>query len=85
MTRLLCVLLWLFAAPALADTRTLLQLVDYLGVDYPEAVQHGEIVNADEYAEMQEFTASVSAKLAALPPDPAGSHALQRPRICSAW
>ena len=67
MTRLLCVLLWLFAAPALADTRTLLQLVDYLGVDYPEAVQHGEIVNADEYAEMQEFSTRIASEVASLP------------------
>jgi len=31
------------------------QMVDYLGVDYREAVSAGEVVNAAEYEEMQDF------------------------------
>jgi len=36
--------------------RQLLQLAEYIGVDYPEAVANGEIINADEFLEMQEFS-----------------------------
>ncbi|WP_444993853.1 cytochrome c/FTR1 family iron permease [Aliikangiella sp. IMCC44359] len=37
-------------------SRQLLQLVEYIGVDYPEAVANGEIINADEFLEMQQFS-----------------------------
>ena len=37
-------------------SRRLLQLVEYIGVDYPEAVANGEIINADEFLEMQQFS-----------------------------
>ena len=56
------------AADPAAEARQAWQLLDYIAVDYPAAIQNGEVVDAGEYAEMQEFTASVSAKLAALPP-----------------
>ena len=59
-----------FAAPA-QDAQTILHLLDYVGVDYPEAVADGRIRNADEYKEMQEFTAQVTARLKELP-DSAG-------------
>lgn len=52
---------------ALADVRGLLQLIDYVGVDYPEAVQGGAVVNADEYAEMEEFSARIKSEIEALP------------------
>ncbi len=55
-----------FAAPA-RDAQTILHLLDYIGVDYPEAVADGRIRNADEYNEMQEFTAQVTARLDELP------------------
>ncbi|WP_445365496.1 cytochrome c/FTR1 family iron permease [Microbulbifer sp. ANSA001] len=35
--------------------RQLMQMAEYIGVDYPEAVADGEIINTDEYAEMEEF------------------------------
>ena len=67
------------AADPAAEARQAWQLLDYIAVDYPAAIQNGEVVDAGEYAEMQEFTASVSAKLAALvgPEEPliASSHA----------
>jgi len=37
-------------------TRQLLQLAEYIGVDYSEAVSNGEVINAEEYDEMQEFS-----------------------------
>ncbi|MEO5788222.1 cytochrome c/FTR1 family iron permease [Gelidibacter sp.] len=38
-------------------TETVIHLLDYIARDYPEAVQNGEIVDADEYEEMLEFSA----------------------------
>ncbi|MBD3646707.1 MAG: FTR1 family protein, partial [Pseudomonadales bacterium] len=40
-------------------------------VDYPEAVQQGEIVNQGEYAEMVEFAARIDAEISDLDADPA--------------
>ncbi len=56
-------------APA-QDAQTILHLLDYIGVDYPEAVADGKAKNADEYKEMLEFTAQVGARVAALPEHP---------------
>jgi len=50
-----------------ADVRQVWQLVDYIAVDYVEAVADGAVINAGEYAEMQEFSATVRERLAALP------------------
>lgn len=46
----------------------LLQLVDYVGVDYEEAIgENGVITNAGEYQEMQEFSATILMAIQALP------------------
>jgi high-affinity iron transporter len=50
-----------------AAVQTSWRLLDYVAVDYREAVADGQIVNALEYDEMREFTASVSERLGALP------------------
>src|SRR5918995_5201762 len=62
------------AAPAAAqsqDVQTAWRLLDYIAVDYREAVQGGRIVNQLEYDEMVEFSASVGERLKALPAKPA--------------
>ena len=49
-------------APASAqpqDVQTAWRLLDYIAVDYREAVQGGRVVNQLEYDEMVEFSASV--------------------------
>jgi high-affinity iron transporter len=64
----------LLLGPLLAaaqEAQTILHLLDYVGVDYPEAVADGKIRNVDEYKEMQEFAAQVSARLKDLPENPA--------------
>jgi high-affinity iron transporter len=81
MTRPLVWLSILFAAvcmtvPAQAATiaqevQTSWRLLDYIAVDYREAVAGGRVINQFEYDEMVEFSASVSSKLAALPPSSA--------------
>lgn len=62
----------LSAAPAADpnDVQTAWRLLDYMAVDYGGAVDGGRIKSASEYAEMTEFAASVSARLATLPPTP---------------
>jgi len=57
------------AGPA-ADVQTSWRLLDYIAVDYREAVQGARVVNPAEYAEMKEFSASVSDKIAGLPAKP---------------
>src|SRR5688500_17239062 len=64
----------LLPAPAAAqsrDVQTAWRLLDYIAVDYREAVQGGKILNQLEYDEMVEFSASVAERLKALPAKPA--------------
>jgi len=57
-----------FAAPTRAqNAQTILHLLDYIGVDYPEAVENGKVKSEDEYKEMLEFTGKVSEQLKSLP------------------
>ena len=69
------ILLALAALPAAAATpeqqaATTWRLLDYIAVDYREAVEAGRIKNQLEYDEMVEFSATVSANLDALPGKP---------------
>ncbi|HEV2044865.1 MAG TPA: FTR1 family protein [Sphingomicrobium sp.] len=71
-------LAWLAAAPVQAaapagEVQTSWRLLDYIAVDYREAVSAGRIVNPAEYQEMTEFSASVGERLAQLPAHPAKS------------
>jgi len=45
-----------------SDMRQLLQLAEYVGVDYSEAVANGEVINPDEYSEMTEFAGLIGEK-----------------------
>lgn len=60
------------------------RLLDYLAVDYPGAVQGGRIVSQAEYDEMREFSASVTARLGALPDRPARSALVADARVLEA-
>ena len=80
MTLIARLMLALFAALLLAagpanaqsgDVQTAWRLLDYIAVDYREAVQGGRVINPLEYDEMTEFSASVGERLEALPPKPA--------------
>ena len=61
--------LCLFATPAAfaGEAQQLLQLLDYVGVDYAEAVAEGQVVNAAEYEEMNEFSAAITTTIKTLP------------------
>jgi len=59
--------LTLLAKPVMASTQQLLQLIDYVGVDYAGAVVEGQVVNEGEYAEMLDFSSGISQQLSDLP------------------
>ncbi|MGQ0545141.1 MAG: FTR1 family protein [Betaproteobacteria bacterium] len=79
----LAFLLLLPAAAPAQDAQTVLHLLDYVGVDYPEAVESGKVKNEDEYKEMLEFTAQVSARVAALPENPGKNGLLSQSKALS--
>ncbi len=72
MKRLLLTLFILFSPLSFAgETQQLLQLLDYVGVDYAEAVEDGKVINSGEYEEMIEFSGAITSTIAALPWDEA--------------
>lgn len=54
------------ANEAQSDTRQLMQIAEYINVDYSEAIKNGEIISQGEYAEMIEFSALAVEKSRAL-------------------
>lgn len=59
-----------FIAPtvSLADpSQRLVQMLDYIGVDYPPTVKDGEVIDDVEYAEMQEFSGMLATMIEAMP------------------
>lgn len=50
-----------------AKAKQVWQMLDYLAVDYAGAVRDNAVISAPEYAEMQEFAATVQRQLDALP------------------
>jgi high-affinity iron transporter len=52
------------------DVLNLLHMLDYIGVDYPGAVQDGTVISASEYQEQAEFAAEISAVLTRLKAEP---------------
>ena len=55
------------------QAQTMVHLLDYVAVDYPEFVKDGAVLDEAEYAEQAEFAAEVARRLPALEPgDAAG-------------
>ena len=52
---------------ARASANSVLQLVDYVGVDYAGAVANGAVKSAAEYSEMQEFARRIQNQIRGLP------------------
>lgn len=71
---------------ALADTtdgekaQSIVHMLDYVGVDYPESVQDGQVINIEEYAEQREFAAQSITLLGELPAVPEQALLLQQAR-----
>lgn len=56
------------AEPYAADAQAAWRLLDYIAVDYAGAVHDGAVLSPAEFAEQQEFAATVSTHIRALPP-----------------
>ncbi len=54
---------------AAIEVQQLVQIIDYMGVDYGGAVANGEVINPVEYAEMEDFAAAIKTQMANLPND----------------
>lgn len=70
-------LLVLTAGLARADVPQLMQLVDYVGADYADAVADGRVVNEDEYQEMLDFSSGIRVLVTSLPDDEARDQLLR--------
>src|SRR5262245_46132340 len=58
--------------------QTVLHLLDYVSVEYPQFVSNGKVVNADEYAEQVEFAGQIAQLVAAFPPNAKHDEYVQR-------
>lgn len=72
----------LLISPASAQTtapvQTAWRLLDYVAVDYPEAVKGGQIASPTEFAEMTEFSASARERIAGLASSSAKADLMRR-------
>ena len=68
---LFSVLLCSLSLAARADINSLLQMADYMSVDYPGAVSNGKITNEFEYQEMLEFAGRIGTEIDQLEQTPA--------------
>ncbi len=75
----------LLSRPLMANTQQMLQLIDYVGVDYSGAVVDGEVVNPEEYAEMIDFSAGISQQLVDLPASDIKPELLKDAKTLSLW
>lgn len=71
-------------ATGAADAQTIVHLLDYIGVDYADAVQEGEVRDEAEYAEQIEFAGQVTASLEALPARPERAALIEQARTLTA-
>ena len=69
LARLLLVALLAVSCSARADTtaQTIVHMLDYMSVDYPEFVKDGKVLDEAEYKEQQEFSGQVIVLLGKLP------------------
>ena len=72
LVRLLLAVLLCAALTARADTaaQSIVHMLDYVSVDYPEFVKDGKVLDAEEYKEQQEFSVQVVEMLGKLPDMP---------------
>ena len=66
---ILLIFCWPAASQATVDdpSQRLLQMLDYVGVDYPPTVENGQVVDPVEYAEMEEFSGEIINLLQKMP------------------
>ncbi len=67
LSSIFAVILLLVTPTINAEPQQVLQLIDYVAVDYEGAVENGQIISEAEYAEMLDFAAGITLQLATLP------------------
>jgi high-affinity iron transporter len=60
--------------------QTIVHMLDYVGVDYPESVQNGQVLKPDEYAEQRDFASQTLTLLGQLPAVPGQDALVQQAR-----
>lgn len=80
LARLLLVALLAVSCSARADTtaQTIVHMLDYMSVDYPEFVKDGKVLDEAEYKEQQEFSGQVIVLLGKLPEVPQRAELLKQ-------
>jgi high-affinity iron transporter len=69
------------AAPIDDDkAQTIVHMLDYIGVDYTDSVQDGQVINPEEYAEQREFATQAVTLLGQLSPVPEQDGLVQQAR-----
>lgn len=58
--------------------QTIVHMLDYVGVDYPDSVQDGRVINSEEYEEQHEFAAQAISLLGELSAVPEQTRLLQQ-------
>lgn len=81
---LLLSLIGVVHAASREEVLPILQLADYIGVDYPECVLDGNVLNEAEYAEQLEFSADVVRRIVALPESAGKSSLVDQARALQA-
>lgn len=67
------------------NPQSVLHLLDYVSVEYPQFVKDGQVLNPSEYAEQVEFAGNIERAIRALPPNPKrDQYAEQAARLLSA-
>ena len=82
---LFVVALLLLTQPVNAEPQQVLQLIDYVAVDYEGAVDNGQIISEAEYAEMLDFSAGISLQLAALPDNTTKAGLIEQGHTLAQW
>ncbi len=84
--RLLLAALLAVSVSARADTtaQTIVHLLDYMSVDYPEFVKDGKVLDEAEYKEQQEFSGQVIELLGKLPEVPPRAEMLKAAELLKA-
>ncbi len=77
LARLVLVAASIVCLPAAASPQTVVHLLDYISVDYPEFVRDGKVLDEAEYKEQQEFARQVRELIASAPGTPARSALLK--------
>lgn len=82
---LFAVALLLLTQPVNADPQQVLQLIDYVAVDYEGAVEDGQIISEAEYGEMLDFAAGITLQLAALPENETKAGLIEQGHTLAQW